>query len=224
MWWASTSFATSERRVHSVVAVFLAARDATVEPQDPPPTTTTRMFMGATLLVPEFTRATDRGAVRAPGALPEPRAGAGWPDAGRRPGAVQARRADRRRLPAMPGPLAPPAVAALVPVKAFHLAKARLAGILGAEERAALARRMATLVLRRPGPLPVAVVCDDEAVAAWATEHDATVLWRPGRGLNPAVQEAVAALGRRGLRPGGRGPRRSAARHDAQLGGRLSAG
>ena len=54
MWWASTSFATSERRVHSVVAVFLAARDATVEPQEPPPTTTTRMFMGATLLVPEF--------------------------------------------------------------------------------------------------------------------------------------------------------------------------
>ena len=41
----------------------------------------------------------------------------------------------------------------------------------------------------------MAVVCDDEAVAAWATDHDATVLWRPGRGLNPAVQEAVAALG-----------------------------
>ena len=95
----------------------------------------------------------------------------------------------------MPGPLAPPAVVALVPVKAFHLAKARLAGILGAEERAALSRRMATLVLRAARPLPVAVVCDDEAVAAWATDHDATVLWRPGRGLNPAVQEAVAALG-----------------------------
>jgi 2-phospho-L-lactate guanylyltransferase len=95
----------------------------------------------------------------------------------------------------MPGSLAPPAVAVLVPVKAFHLAKARLADVLGAEERAALARRMAGRVLHAAGPLPAAVVCDDEAVAAWATAHGATVLWRPGRGLNPAVQEAVAALG-----------------------------
>ena len=95
----------------------------------------------------------------------------------------------------MPGPLAAPAVAALVPVKAFHLAKARLADTLGAAERAALARRMAGVVLAAAQPLPVAVVCDDDAVAAWATEHGATVLWRPGRGLNPAVQEAVTALG-----------------------------
>lgn len=95
----------------------------------------------------------------------------------------------------MSGPLAAPAVAALVPVKAFHLAKARLAGTLGAAERAALARRMAGLVVAAARPLPVAVVCDDDAVAAWAVEHGATVLWRPGRGLNPAVQEAVAALG-----------------------------
>jgi hypothetical protein len=92
-------------------------------------------------------------------------------------------------------PVAPPAVVVLVPVKAFHLAKARLAGVLNRDERAALARRMAGIVLRAAHPLPVAVVCDDEVVAAWATEHGATVLWRPGRGLNPAVQEAVAALG-----------------------------
>jgi 2-phospho-L-lactate/phosphoenolpyruvate guanylyltransferase len=87
-----------------------------------------------------------------------------------------------------------PRAAVLVPVKAFASAKLRLAPALGAADRAALARAMATQVLRAAGGLPVAVVCDDDAVAAWAGEHGAQVIWRPGRGLNGAVTDGVAAL------------------------------
>jgi 2-phospho-L-lactate/phosphoenolpyruvate guanylyltransferase len=57
---------------------------------------------------------------------------------------------------------------------------------------------MAVRVLAAAYPLPVFVVCDDEIVASWADEHDATVLWRPGEGLNGAVAsgiDALAALG-----------------------------
>ena len=82
----------------------------------------------------------------------------------------------------------------LIPVKAFHLAKTRLAPELNDSRRAQLAQEMATVVLRAAAPLPVAVVCDDSAVAAWAERHSATVLWRPGRGLDQAVAAGVRAL------------------------------
>jgi len=86
----------------------------------------------------------------------------------------------------------------LVPVKAFAAAKARLAPELGAAARAALARTMATRVLGAAAPLPVAVVCDDAEVAAWAAQHGAMVLPEPGRGLNGAVEAGVARLARAG--------------------------
>ena len=82
----------------------------------------------------------------------------------------------------------------LVPVKAFAAAKARLAPALAADERAALARTMAEAVLRAAAPLPVAVACDDDAVAAWARALGATVVWTPGLGLNGAVQAGFASL------------------------------
>lgn len=82
----------------------------------------------------------------------------------------------------------------LVPVKAFHLAKVRLAPALSPEERQALARVMATQVVRSAGALPVAVVCDDTTVAGWATSLGARVVWAPGRGLNGAVQAGVRQL------------------------------
>ncbi|HUA95580.1 MAG TPA: NTP transferase domain-containing protein, partial [Acidimicrobiales bacterium] len=82
----------------------------------------------------------------------------------------------------------------LVPVKAFSAAKARLAPTLGPSRRAELAQTMATRVLAAAMPLPVAVVCDDHAVAAWARDHGALVLWEPGRGLNGAVAAGVARL------------------------------
>ncbi len=88
--------------------------------------------------------------------------------------------------------LAPAAV--LVPVKAFGQAKLRLAGALSPARRAELAQVMAERVVRSAGDLPVAVVCDDREVAAWARRLNALVIWEPGRGLNGAVHEGVARL------------------------------
>lgn len=84
--------------------------------------------------------------------------------------------------------------AVVVPVKAFTQAKVRLAGALDPGERAALARHMAGIVLHAAAPLPVVVVCDDDEVRAWAESAGARVVWCPGRGLNGAVSDGVAAL------------------------------
>jgi len=89
-------------------------------------------------------------------------------------------------------------VAVLVPVKAFGEAKVRLAPALPADERSRLARAMATHVVEAARPLPVAVVCDDAAVADWARQSGALVVWEPGRGLNGAVQAGVERLGAAG--------------------------
>lgn len=85
-------------------------------------------------------------------------------------------------------------VAVLVPVKAFRVAKLRLAPALPPGPREALARFMATTVLRAAAPLPVAVVCDDDEVAGWAAAQGAQVVWAPGRGLDGAVSDGVRAL------------------------------
>lgn len=82
-----------------------------------------------------------------------------------------------------------------MPVKAFGVAKLRLAPALAPEKRELLARAMAATVLRAARPLPVAVVCDDAAVAEWAAEQGAQVVWAPGRGLDGAVSDGVQALG-----------------------------
>lgn len=82
----------------------------------------------------------------------------------------------------------------LVPVKAFADAKARLAVVLGAAERERLARWTAARVLAAAGELPTYVACDDEQVAAWASQHGATILWHPGVGLNAAVNDSVDEL------------------------------
>jgi 2-phospho-L-lactate guanylyltransferase len=87
----------------------------------------------------------------------------------------------------------------VVPVKAFARAKVRLAPALSAPEREDLARRMAEQVLRAAAPLPVTVVCDEEDVRAWAGAHGARVVWCPGRGLNGAVADGVAALAAEGI-------------------------
>ncbi|MGY6499285.1 MAG: 2-phospho-L-lactate guanylyltransferase [Acidimicrobiales bacterium] len=92
-----------------------------------------------------------------------------------------------------------PLTAVLVPVKSFAEAKVRLAPALDTESRAGLARRMAAVVVAAAAPLPVAVVCDDEDVAAWARELGAEVFWRPERGLNGAVADGVDRFGRQGV-------------------------
>jgi 2-phospho-L-lactate guanylyltransferase len=88
--------------------------------------------------------------------------------------------------------------AVLVPVKAFGQAKLRLAPAMSPPARAALAQEMATRVVASAAGLPVAVVCDDPEVAAWARGLGALVIWEPGRGLNGAVQEGVTRLGAAG--------------------------
>jgi 2-phospho-L-lactate guanylyltransferase len=82
----------------------------------------------------------------------------------------------------------------LIPVKAFADGKARLAPTLDRAGRAELSKMMAGRVLDAAAPLPVAVVCDDAEVAAWAVEKRAMVLPEPGRGLNGAVEAGVARL------------------------------
>lgn len=99
------------------------------------------------------------------------------------------------RLAALP-PLS--GCVALVPVKGFSAAKARLAPALGPLERALLARTMAEHVLAATAPLVVAVVCDDPEVAAWAIERGALLLEEPGLGLNGAVTAGVDALAEAG--------------------------
>jgi 2-phospho-L-lactate guanylyltransferase len=89
--------------------------------------------------------------------------------------------------------------AVLVPVKAFGDAKVRLSGALPPAERATLARSMAERVVAAAGPLPVAVVCNDVEVAAWARGLGALVVWEPGQGLNRAVEDGVAHLSRLGV-------------------------
>ena len=96
----------------------------------------------------------------------------------------------RRLLRVSPGPT----VAVLIPVKAFAEAKHRLAPALSATERSALARDMASHVVRSAAPLPVAVVCDDGDVRDWAVSVGAEVVWRPGTGLNGAVRSGVDHL------------------------------
>ena len=90
-------------------------------------------------------------------------------------------------------------LAALIPVKSFRAAKARLAGVLTDEERARLARAMATRVVEAARPLPTFVACDHDEVASFAEELGATVLWGPGLGLNGAVDHGVSTVAGKGF-------------------------
>ncbi|MDQ6613270.1 MAG: 2-phospho-L-lactate guanylyltransferase [Actinomycetota bacterium] len=89
--------------------------------------------------------------------------------------------------------------AVLIPVKDFSVAKLRLAPALSPDARAQLARAMAEQVVRAAQDLPVAVVCDDTAVANWARSLGALVVWAPERGLNHAVQDGMRHLASLGV-------------------------
>jgi 2-phospho-L-lactate guanylyltransferase len=90
-------------------------------------------------------------------------------------------------------------VAVLIPVKRFTAAKRRLAGLLDVEQRAELARWLATRVLEAARPAPVFVACDDDEVAAWADGLEAEVLWSPGLGLNGAVDAGRTTVAGKGF-------------------------
>jgi len=84
-------------------------------------------------------------------------------------------------------------VALVVPVKSFAAAKGRLAGVLDADAREALARRCAERVVAAGAPWPVYVVCDDEATRSWAVSAGARPVRQDSPGLNAAVACGVAA-------------------------------
>ena len=79
-------------------------------------------------------------------------------------------------------------------MKSFDDAKARLSGVLSPHLRGMFARWMADQVFNSARPLPIYVVCDNEEVAHFADTRACTVLWKPGHGLNSAVQSAVDDL------------------------------
>jgi 2-phospho-L-lactate guanylyltransferase len=84
-------------------------------------------------------------------------------------------------------------------VKSFRAAKLRLATVLDARAREALARELASRVIAAAVPVPVLVVCDDEEVATWAAERGARVAWTPGLGLSAAVMAGVSLLADEGV-------------------------
>lgn len=90
-------------------------------------------------------------------------------------------------------------LAALIPVKSFRVAKARLTGVLTDAERAHLARMMAGRVIAAARPLPTFVACDDDEVASFAEELGTTVLWGPGLGLNGAIDHGVNTVAGKGF-------------------------
>ncbi len=89
--------------------------------------------------------------------------------------------------------------AVVVPVKAFAGAKGRLAPALSPEARFALVLSMADGVLRAAAPLPVAVACDDDDVAAWARSRQAMVVDTTARDLDGAVEDGVRFFAAQGF-------------------------
>lgn len=77
--------------------------------------------------------------------------------------------------------------AVVIPIKSFTLAKGRLADTLSPDERASLAKRCATTVVRAAGNLDTYVVCSDADVAAWALSSGCKVVDCPTPGLDHAV-------------------------------------
>lgn len=88
--------------------------------------------------------------------------------------------------------------ALLAPLKRFDAAKGRLSPILDGAQRAELVRVLAAGVLRA-APGPAFVACDHEAVAEWADQQGAGVLWTPGLGLNGAVDHGVRTIAGKGF-------------------------
>lgn len=81
-----------------------------------------------------------------------------------------------------------------MPVKRFAAAKRRLASVLDPQQRAALAQLLAEGVVGASKGLSIAVVCDDEGVAAWAEQLGLIVLFEPRQGLNGAVAAGFQTL------------------------------
>ena len=84
---------------------------------------------------------------------------------------------------------------AVLPLKAFDVAKERLAPLLTPLQRSALARATADRVASAcvAGGFAITVVTGDETVSHWAASHSAQVVPDPGGGLNSVCAAGVAA-------------------------------
>lgn len=98
----------------------------------------------------------------------------------------------------MGAPTSAPVAGVVVPIRAFRLAKSRLADHLDARARAELARVMAGCVLDAAAGLAVVVVTSAPEVASWARRRGAEVVADPGS-LDAAARAGVAYLGRLGI-------------------------
>ncbi|MGI9624021.1 MAG: 2-phospho-L-lactate guanylyltransferase [Acidimicrobiales bacterium] len=88
--------------------------------------------------------------------------------------------------------------ASLIPVKAFSDGKSRLQTAMGDQERADLARELATGVIRACADMNPHVICEDDGIANWAMGLGASVLRPAVSGLNRVVRFGVEAVGRHG--------------------------
>ena len=79
----------------------------------------------------------------------------------------------------------------VIPIRAFRSGKVRLADVLSAEERAALAESMAARVVAAAGGLPIVVVSSAAEVRAWAADASITAIDDPGGGLDAAAQAGL---------------------------------
>jgi 2-phospho-L-lactate guanylyltransferase len=81
-------------------------------------------------------------------------------------------------------------LAVVVPVRAFDLGKSRLAEMFTPDERQALARAMAEVVVAPASGSDWLVVCDDERIAAWARDRNARPIQVSAHGLNASLDAA----------------------------------
>jgi 2-phospho-L-lactate guanylyltransferase len=89
--------------------------------------------------------------------------------------------------------------AVVVPIRSFAGAKSRLAAVVSADDREALARDLATRLVTAAGAVPLLVVSSAPEVKAWAADLDLEVVHDPG-----SLDEA-AAYGRHLLAARGHG-------------------
>jgi len=98
-----------------------------------------------------------------------------------------------------PPPIGDLQAAVLIPLRSLDDGKHRLSDTLSQDDRATAIRTMAETVLAAAHELPVLVVHDSPAVAAWARSHNAMAHRPDTPGLNAAVVSGCEVLRQHGF-------------------------